>query len=106
MDNYILNSRWKSGRETEKSVLRLWKVSPLLECPFIHSPYSLMQQWVIDAIALGLVPNIIVDSDHMIAYLKYAVTRKLLDRKGGERSADQCLSTVSSCLFHLMLMKD
>ena len=27
VDNYILNSRRKSGRETEQSVLRLWKVS-------------------------------------------------------------------------------
>ena len=55
-----------------------------------------MQQWVIDAIASDLVPDIIVDSDHMIEYLKYAATRKLFDKKGDERSASQRLSAVST----------
>ena len=26
IDNYILHARWKSGQQTEKSVLSLWKV--------------------------------------------------------------------------------
>jgi hypothetical protein len=55
-----------------------------------------MQRWVIDAIASGLVSDIIVDSDHMIEYLKYAATRNLFDKKGGERSASQRLSAVST----------
>jgi hypothetical protein len=51
----------------------------------------------------GLVPDIIVDSDHMIKYLKYAATHKLFDKKGGERSANQRLSAVSTH-FVLRLM--
>jgi hypothetical protein len=61
----------------------------------IIGPQFLMQRWVINAVASGLVPDIIVDSDHMIEYLKYAATRKLFDKKGGERSANQRLSAVS-----------
>jgi hypothetical protein len=56
-----------------------------------------MQRWAINAIASGLMPDIIVDSDHMIEYLKYAATRKLFDKKGDERSANQRLSAVSTC---------
>jgi hypothetical protein len=63
---------------------------------FIYGFHFLMQRWAIDAIASGLVPDIIVDSDHMIEYLKYAATRKLFDKKGGERSANQRLSAVST----------
>ena len=59
-------------------------------------PYFLIQRWAINAIASGLVPDIIVDSDHMIEYLKYAATRKLFNKKGSERSANQCLSAVST----------
>jgi hypothetical protein len=66
-------------------------------------PHSLMQRWAIDAIASGLVPDIIVDSDHMIAYLKYAATWKLLDKKGDERSADQRLSAVSAVVYILCI---
>ena len=99
VDNYILNSRRKSGRETEQSVLRLWKVSHLLGIPFYSKSSFLMQQWAINAIASGLVPDIIVDSDHMIEYLKYAATRKLFDKKGGERSTNQRLSAVSICFL-------
>jgi hypothetical protein len=51
----------------------------------------------------GLVPNIIVDSDYMIKYLKYAATHKLFDKKEGERSANQRLSAVSTH-FVLRLM--
>jgi hypothetical protein len=66
---------------------------------FIYGPHFLMQRWVTNAIASGLVPDIIVDSDHMIEYLKYAATRKLFDKKGGERSANQRLSAVSTCFI-------
>jgi hypothetical protein len=58
-----------------------------------------MQRWAVNAITSGLVPDIVVDSDHMIEYLKYAATRKLFDKKGDERSADQRLSTVSTHHF-------
>ena len=55
-----------------------------------------MQRWAINAIDSGLVPDIIVDSDHTIEYLKYAATRKLFDKNGGERSANLRLSAVST----------
>ena len=68
------------------------------------STYFFMQRWAINAIASGLLPDIIVDSDHMIEYLKYAATRKLFDKKGGERSANQRLSAVS--MLHLILIRN
>ena len=44
-----------------------------------------------------------VDSNHIIEYLKYVATQKLLDRKGGERSVDQHLSAVSANPTPVML---
>ncbi|KAH8981783.1 hypothetical protein EDB86DRAFT_2769787, partial [Lactarius hatsudake] len=77
IDNYILQARRKSGRQTEKSVLSLWK------------------QWVPSAITAGVIPDVIVDADHSMAYLKYAATRRLLTTTGQDQHNSQRLSSVS-----------
>ena len=58
--------------------------------------HSCFQCWAIGAITSGVVPDVIVDFNHTIEYLKYVATQKLLDRKGGERSVDQHPSAVSA----------
>ncbi|KAN0139095.1 hypothetical protein V8E53_003097, partial [Lactarius tabidus] len=77
IDEYILHTRRKSGRQTEKSVLSLWK------------------QWVPGAIAVGIIPDIIVDANHSMAYLKYAATRQLLTTTGQDQDNRQQLSSAS-----------
>ncbi|KAH8990360.1 hypothetical protein EDB92DRAFT_1946696 [Lactarius akahatsu] len=67
IDNYILQARRKSGRQTEKSVLSLWK------------------QWVPSAITAGVIRDVIIDADHSMAYLKYAATRQLLTTMGQDQ---------------------
>ncbi|KAF8227652.1 hypothetical protein L208DRAFT_1379668 [Tricholoma matsutake] len=54
VDAHILDSWRKSGRQMEESVLHLWK------------------HWLVGALASGVVPDIIVDSNHTVEYLKYA----------------------------------
>lgn len=76
-DKFILETRRKGGRQTESSVLKLWMA------------------WACGAINSGLLPDIIVDSNHMIEYLKYAATRQLFNRQGKERSTSSRLSSVS-----------
>ncbi|KAN0126223.1 hypothetical protein V8E53_015268 [Lactarius tabidus] len=77
IDEYILHTCRKSGRQTEKSVLSLWK------------------QWVPGAIAAGIIPDIIVDANHSMAYLKYAATRQLLTTMGQDQDNRQQLSLAS-----------
>ncbi|KZS99892.1 uncharacterized protein LAESUDRAFT_667384, partial [Laetiporus sulphureus 93-53] len=66
----------KSGRVTEGSVLRLWK------------------QWANQALTEGIISDAIIDSNHLIAYLKYAATCKLLTSQGCEREGNQRLSAL------------
>ncbi|KAH9006639.1 hypothetical protein EDB84DRAFT_1605017 [Lactarius hengduanensis] len=77
IDNYILQARRKSGRQTEKSVLSLWK------------------QWVPSAITAGVICDVIVDADHSMAYLKYTATRRLLTTMGQDQHNSQRLSSAS-----------
>jgi hypothetical protein len=51
--------------------------------------------WASEAINSGLLHDIIVDSNHMIEYLKYAATRQLFTRQGKEKSTSSRLSSVS-----------
>ncbi|KAG2126022.1 hypothetical protein DEU56DRAFT_721617, partial [Suillus clintonianus] len=67
VDEFIISTRRKSGQQTEKSVLNIWK------------------RWLTIAIASGQVPDVIIDAHHIIKYLKYTGTRKLLTRNGGEQ---------------------
>ncbi|KIK31871.1 hypothetical protein CY34DRAFT_19485 [Suillus luteus UH-Slu-Lm8-n1] len=67
VDEFIMSMRQKSGQQTEKSVLNIWK------------------HWLTIAIALGQVPDVIIDAYHIIEYLKYTGTCKLLTRNGGEQ---------------------
>jgi hypothetical protein len=47
------------------------------------------QHWLVGALASGTVPDIIVDADHTIAYLKFAATRNLLLSDGNEQQGNQ-----------------
>jgi hypothetical protein len=53
------------------------------------------QQWVPGAIAAGIIPNVIVDATHSMAYLKYAATWQLLTTTGQDQNSSQQLSSVS-----------
>jgi hypothetical protein len=52
------------------------------------------QRWLVGALASGTVPDVIVDADHTIAYLKFAATRNLLSSNGNEQLGNQRLSPV------------
>src|SRR6266702_5591574 len=54
------------------------------------------QKWVPSAIAAGVIPNVIVDANHSMAYLKYAATRQLLTTTGQDQDNSQRLSSVSA----------
>ncbi|KAF8467011.1 hypothetical protein DFH94DRAFT_616994, partial [Russula ochroleuca] len=71
VDSFIINSRRQSGRQTEESILVLWN------------------RWLVSALASGTVPDIIVDADHTIVYLKFAATRNLLTTNGTEQQGKQ-----------------
>ncbi|KAF8267694.1 hypothetical protein EI94DRAFT_1462200, partial [Lactarius quietus] len=77
VDDYILQAQRKGGCQTENSVLSLWK------------------QWVPGAIAAGIIPDVIVDADHSMAYLKYAATCRLLTTTGQDKDNRQRLSSAS-----------
>ncbi|KAH9023664.1 hypothetical protein EDB85DRAFT_306089 [Lactarius pseudohatsudake] len=85
VDRFILDSRRKSGQQTEKSVLSLW------------------QRWLTGALAAGTVLDIVVDANHTIEYLKYAATRSLLTTSGCEQANDQRLSP-SSLKKHMTML--
>jgi hypothetical protein len=68
----------------------------MLEC--CSHAFPLHQRWLTIAIASGQVPDIIIDAHHIIEYLKYTGTRKLLSQSGHERD-DRSLSAVSFCLI-------
>ncbi|KAH9026139.1 hypothetical protein EDB85DRAFT_1816892, partial [Lactarius pseudohatsudake] len=60
VDTFILNTRRTGGRQTETSVLKMYKA------------------WLAGALHAGVVPDAVVDANHKIHYLKYAATRCLL----------------------------
>jgi hypothetical protein len=48
-----------------------------------HGPFALIvlrQAWLPDALCDGLMPDVIVDANHMIHYLKYATMHHLLTK--------------------------
>jgi hypothetical protein len=47
------------------------------------------QRWLVGALASGTVPDVIVDADHSIVYLKFAATRNLLSSSGNEQQGNQ-----------------
>ncbi|KAF8236973.1 hypothetical protein L208DRAFT_1421767 [Tricholoma matsutake] len=74
VDQFILNTHCKGGRQTKTSILKLYKL------------------WLPGALLDGLVPDNIIDANHMIQYLKYAATCCLLTKRGKEKETDNCLS--------------
>jgi hypothetical protein len=96
VDNFIMSTRRKGGRQTEKSVLSLWKVSDAL-VPYVPTLTRLfyLQCWLPNAIKSHLVPDVTIDANHIIEYLKYAATRNLLAPNGQEQQDGQRLSPVS-----------
>ncbi|KAH8977851.1 hypothetical protein EDB92DRAFT_1821996 [Lactarius akahatsu] len=83
VDTFILNTRRTGGRQTETSVLKMYKAS---NC----------------ALRAGVVPDAVVDANHKIHYLKYATTRCLLTKGGKEKETDERLS---ACPTHQSLKK-
>ncbi|KAF8230614.1 hypothetical protein L208DRAFT_1378470 [Tricholoma matsutake] len=75
VDRFILNTRHKGGRQTETSVLKLYKL-----------PGALHDRLMLDDI---------IDANHMIHYLKYAATHHLLTKCRKEKETDDCLSAQS-----------
>ncbi|PPR04719.1 hypothetical protein CVT24_011841 [Panaeolus cyanescens] len=83
-DNFILETRRKGGRQTEMSVLKQWKA------------------WVTTALDTGIIPDMIIDSVHIIEYLKYAATRNLFTTYGAKKTSTSRLS--ASSLKKIMTM--
>ncbi|PPR03704.1 hypothetical protein CVT24_007425 [Panaeolus cyanescens] len=83
-DNFILETRRKGGRQTEMSVLKQWKA------------------WVTTALDTGIIPDMIIDSIHIIEYLKYAATRNLFTTHGAKKTSTSRLS--ASSLKKIMTM--
>jgi len=44
---------------------------------------------------VGIIPDVVVDANHSMAYLKYAATRRLLTTTGQDQDNSQWLSYVS-----------
>ncbi|KAH8982068.1 hypothetical protein EDB92DRAFT_1804851, partial [Lactarius akahatsu] len=77
VDTFILNTRRTGGRQTETSVLKMYKASNCC------------------ALRAGVVLDAVVDANHKIHYLKYATTHCLLTKGGKEKETDECLSAQS-----------
>ena len=110
IDGYILRARRKGGRLTEKSVLSLWRVESLTLPLHLHVSslgliISFGQRWVPSAIVARVIPDVIVDAHHTMAYLKYTATRRLLMTTGQDQDQN-CgrLSSVSVDLRTLSLV--
>lgn len=96
VDEFILSTRRKSGRQTENNVIALWKVSSV-PSRLLHSPLTQdghQQRWLPGAMVSGVIPDIIVDANHTIEYLKYAATRNLFTSKGNPKDGHKRLSSV------------
>ncbi|THU95247.1 hypothetical protein K435DRAFT_859710 [Dendrothele bispora CBS 962.96] len=85
IDAEILQTRRKSGRATEESTLRQWKA------------------WCPGAIADGLIPDDIIDANHLIRYMQYAATRQLFTKKGTPKQGNDRLSASSLKKVNTML---
>ncbi len=57
--------------------------------------FRFRQKWVSSAIAAGVIPDVIVDANHSMAYLKYAATRRLPTTTGQDQDNSQQLLSVS-----------
>jgi len=68
---------------------------------FCKLMFSLSQHWLPSALAAGLVPDIIMDCNHIIKYLKYDATQNLLAPNGREQIGGQQLSPVGAPPCHL-----
>ncbi|KAF5343391.1 hypothetical protein D9758_015629 [Tetrapyrgos nigripes] len=76
VDAAIMNSRRKSGRRTEQSVLNQWK------------------KWVVGAIEAGIIPDDIVDAHHTIQFMQYQSNRQLFTKRGIPKPGNSCLSSI------------
>jgi hypothetical protein len=99
-----MNTCHKGGQQTEKSVLSLWRVSTSC-CTTITDllMVNLMQCWLLSALLSGLVPDVIIDANHITEYLKYAATRNLLAPNSREQVRGQRLSPVQ-CLVSVLFI--
>jgi hypothetical protein len=88
-----MNTRRRSGQQTERSVLNIWKVGSSGRNPSVDAD-GRGKRWLTATIASGEVPDMIIDAHHIIQYLKYTGTRKLLTRSGSEKNTSECLSAV------------
>ncbi|KAF8590847.1 hypothetical protein K439DRAFT_1611762 [Ramaria rubella] len=84
VDQYILESRREGARKTERSLLLMWNC------------------WLRHQLAAGVLPDNIIDTHHIIEYLKYAATRKLFAPNGRQLETNQRLS--ASSLKKIMVM--
>lgn len=98
VDTFIFDTRRKSGRQTESSVLRLWKVVPFYDYSSQCAYTKLLQSWCRQALLSGTITDEVIDANHIIEYLKFAATRNLLTSRGHERETAQRLSPV--CLIY------
>ncbi|OCH83775.1 hypothetical protein OBBRIDRAFT_808754, partial [Obba rivulosa] len=61
-----------------------------------------VSHWAYHALAKGQIPDVIINTDHIILYLQFAATRKLLLSRGKEHNSNKCLS--ASSLKKIMTM--
>ncbi len=47
-----------------------------------------IQTWTVNTLNTGIIPDIIVDAQHVIEYLKYAATRRLFARNGAQKKSE------------------
>ena len=63
-----------------------------------------MQKWATEAVAAGVIPDLIIDSNHTIKYLQYAATHHLFTKRGGqEKDTNERLSAGSLKKINMML---
>jgi hypothetical protein len=74
MGSFVLNTYRKGGRQTETSVLKLYKA-----CGISAITYSRLYP------GLSAIPDDIIDEIH---YLKFAATRRPLTKRGKEKETD------------------
>jgi len=89
-----MDTRWKSGQQTEKSMLSLWQVCFF---QFLCKRIPLTpawQCWVPITIAAGTISDHIVGANHTMEYLKYPATRSLLTTQGHPKEGPAWLSLV------------
>ncbi|KAN0129105.1 hypothetical protein V8E53_013101 [Lactarius tabidus] len=84
VDLFILKTQCSGGQQTKTLVWKTYKA------------------WLPGALHEGIMPDTIIDANHMIHYLKYATTHCLFMKQGKEKKSDECFSAV--CCFPFLCM--